>query len=245
MPALLRAAHAVLDDDARFRLHCWLTSCRLTRTAYGAARPELGGLAVGPHTDLVIEGFPRSANTYAVAAFRCANGGAAVLADHLHVAASVVAGVRRGLPVIVVVREPVEAVASLVQRQPMRPETALRAYVRFYARIQRVLPEVVVSDFPVTITAFGSVIEAVNRRHGTAYRPYELTPANERWCREFVLDADVRDQGQLRIETVALPQAARAEQRRPIVESVLAHRDLVDRARDLYAEVRAVAVIPC
>jgi len=93
-------------------------------------------LVFGPYTEIVIEGFPRSANTYALAAFTCANGPRTVVASHLHAASSVAQGVRRGLPVIVVLRDPLDACASLLQRQPVQASSALGAYVRFHERVR-------------------------------------------------------------------------------------------------------------
>jgi hypothetical protein len=238
----IRLAHTFLDDDARFRLHSWVTSQRLAGSVYAALRPQLGRLGVTRETDLVIEGYPRSANTYAVAAFRCTNGEGPVIAGHLHSVSSVRAGVERGLPVVVVVRDPVNAAVSLIQRQPVRPTTALEAYVRFHDRLRPFLDDVVVSDFPVTTTSFGSVVEALNLRHGTSYVPYRPTPGNELWCREFVLAADRRDQGEVTVATVALPHPDRQATRQPVCDAVQREERLVARARELYAEVRAHAV---
>lgn len=237
-----RLTHAFLDDDARFRLHGWLTSRPLARTMYGTLRPHLGRLTVGRDTDLVIEGFPRSANTYAAAAFRCANGDGPVVAGHLHAVSSIQAGVERGIPVIVVVRDPVDAAVSLIQRQPVRAETAVEAYIRFHVQLRPWLPDVLLSDFPVTTTSFGSVIDAVNRRHATRFLPYHHTAANEAWCRDYVTEADRRDQGEVRAETIAAPNAERRARRQPVLDSVLREERLVARARDLYADIRKHAV---
>jgi hypothetical protein len=239
-----RALRTLLDDDVRFRTHRWLVSHAPTRTLYGAVRPGIGRLVATCRTDLVIEGFPRSANTYAVAAFRCANGDGPVLADHLHVAANALRGLRLGAPVVVLVRDPVDASASLVQRQPVRPATALRAYVRFHEALRDRLAELVVSDFAVTTTSFGSVLAEVNRRHGTHFRPFGHTPAEEAWCRGHVVAADLRDQGRVRARTVALPHPERERGRRAVVDAVLRERALVVRAREVYREVRAHSVRP-
>jgi hypothetical protein len=240
--APIRLSRALLDDDARFRLHGWLTSRPLARSVYGTLRPELGRLGVTRETDLVIEGFPRSANTYAAAAFRRANGDSHVIAGHLHAISSIQAGAERGLPVIVVVRDPVDAAVSLIQRQPVRAATAVESYIRFHVRLRPWLPDVLVSDFPVTTTSFGSVIDAVNQRHATRFVPYEHSPDNEAWCRHFVTEADRRDQGEQRVETVALPHAGRRSARQPILQAVLREERLVARARDLYAQLREHAV---
>jgi hypothetical protein len=242
--AVVRLSHSLLGDDTRFQLHGALTSRHWTTILYGGIRPKIRKCIVHDDTDLVIEGFPRSANTYAVAAFRCANGPGPVLADHLHAASSVREGVRRGIPVVVVLRDPVDASVSLIQRQPVRPRTALTAYVRFCTRIRPVLDRVVVSDFTTTTQDFGATLAEVNRRFGTSFSPYEHTEANETWCRDFVIAADRADQGELRESTVALPQASRREQRQPIVDAVVREAALVEDARGWYDELRTASVQP-
>jgi hypothetical protein len=242
MTLAARSVRRVLGDDARLRLHNWLCSRGPTLGAYALLQPKIRPARVTGDTDLVIEGFPRSANTYALAAFRCANGEGPVVADHLHAAASVRDAVERRIPAIVVLRDPVDSCVSLIQRQAVRPGTALEAYVRFHTGIRPVLGDIVVSDFTTTTTAFGSAIAAANSRFGTSFVPYDHTEANEAWCRTFVVEADRVDQGEVRESTVALPQAARHRDRQPIVDAVLRERELVTEARRLYAEIRTSAV---
>jgi hypothetical protein len=242
MTAAVRVVRRLTRDDTRFRLHNWLCSHTPTSRAYVALQPKLRGGLVTDRTGLVIEGFPRSANTYALAAFTCANGSTTVVASHLHAAASVAEGVRRALPVVVVLRDPLDACVSLLQRQPVRPSTALRAYVRFHERISPHASDLVLSDFPVTTGDFGATIGAVNRRFGTSFTVYQHTPENEAWCRDYVVDADRRDQGEVRESTVALPQVGRQEGREQVVEAVTAEASLLERARRLYDELRSGAV---
>jgi hypothetical protein len=240
--APIRLSRAILGDDARFRLHGWLTLRRLTTLPYGRIRPKIGRSMVRADTDIVIEGFPRSANTYAVAAFRCANGTGPVVASHLHAASSVEGGVRRRIPVIVVIRDPLDACVSLIQRQSLRPSSALEAYIRFHTGIRPYLEDIVVSEFSVTTEAFGSTIETTNRRFGTAFVPYERTEANEAWCRSFVIEADRKDQGEVRESTVAVPQTVRQSSRQPVVDAVNQEVSLLAESRRLYDDVRSTAV---
>lgn len=240
--ASIRLSRAILNDEARFRLHGWLTSRRVTTLPYGWIRPGIGRSMVRADTDIVIEGFPRSANTYAVAAFRCANGAGPVVASHLHAASSVERGVRREIPVIVVIRDPLDACVSLIQRQSLRPSSALDAYIRFHTAIRPYVDDIVVSEFSVTTEAFGSTIDTTNRRFGTAFVPYQRTEANEAWCRNFVIEADRKDQGAVRESTVAVPHAGRQGSRQPVVDAVNQEGSLLAESRRLYDDVRSDAV---
>jgi hypothetical protein len=242
MTSAVRVVRRLTGDDTRFRLHNWLCAHDATARVYAALQPTVRGNMVAATTQLVIEGFPRSANTYALAAFRCANGPDVEVADHLHAGRSVRAAVDRGLPCIVLARDPVDACTSMIQRQPVRARTALAAYLRFYAQVTPVLDNVVVSDFATTTGDFGAVISEVNRRFGTSYRPYEHTEANEAWCREFVIEADRVDQGAVQGSTVALPHADRVAGREAVRAGVCAEGDLVRQAERLYDGVRRATV---
>jgi hypothetical protein len=242
MNALVRGVRRATSDDVRFRLHNWLCSHGATSRAYAAFQPKVRGNLVTHATQLVIEGFPRSANTYALAAFRCANGPDVEVADHLHAGRSVRVAAGRRVPCIVLVRDPVDACTSMIQRQPVRARTALDAYLRFYAQVTPVLGQVVVSDFATTTGDFGAVIDEVNRRFGTAYQRYEHTEPNEAWCRAFVTEADRVDQGAVRGSTIALPHADRAAGRERVRALVRAERELVGEARRMYDALRRAAV---
>lgn len=77
--------------------------------------PRLRPRRVSRSTDLVIEGFPRSANTYALVAFEHANGTAHRVSSHLHTPESVRRAVRLRLPVVLLVRDPAEVLVSTLQ----------------------------------------------------------------------------------------------------------------------------------
>ena len=90
---------------------------------------------VTPTTEIVIERYPRSANTFALVAFQLAQSRELEIAHHLHAAAQIKRAVALGVPAIVLVREPSEAVLSLMVRDPSASmRWAIRGYVRFFQR---------------------------------------------------------------------------------------------------------------
>jgi hypothetical protein len=143
----------------------------LFRTAYLVARQRLDVL-VGPNTDLLIEGYPRSANTFAVLAFRTANPGTRT-ANHLHNPAHVMLATRYGVPAVVLLRRPSQAIPSLLVRRPDLPAArAIRNYVEFYELLEPYLDRIVVASFETVIGDFAAVIAAVNERFATGFRLY-------------------------------------------------------------------------
>jgi hypothetical protein len=129
-------------------------------------------------TEIVIEGYPRSGNTFAVVAFRLAQGRQIEIAHHLHAAAQIKRAARLDVPAIVLVREPSEAVLSVLVRDPHASvRWALRSYIRFYSAVVPYLEKKVVAPFPTVTSDLASIIRMVNTRYGTAFK--EFVPTEE------------------------------------------------------------------
>ena len=130
-------------------------------------------LAVEPGTDIVIEGFPRSANTFAVVAFEKAQEQTVSVAHHLHVPSQVLRAVKLGIPVIVLIREPVAAICSLVVREPhLDLKTALNDYINFYNTIIPVSKNFVTARFEDVTSDFGEIIKEVNAKFSTNFSEF-------------------------------------------------------------------------
>src|SRR5919204_5168588 len=151
------------------------------RLVVPAARLRGRGVPIGTDTDIVIEGFPRSANTFTVAAFTMSQRRPVRVAHHLHAPGHVIAAVRRGLPALVLVRQPEDAVLEyLIRRPQLTGAQAVRGYVRFYRPLVSHLDHFVVGSFEKVTTDLGAVIRRLNDRFGTDFVPFEHTDANVR-----------------------------------------------------------------
>lgn len=134
-----------------------------------ARRYPFSEMAVREETNICIEGFPRSANSYAVAAFKLDNAGVKP-GHHLHVPAQILRARKLRKPVIAVIREPLEAVASfLVFQSSVNADLYLKLYRDFYKALIPYREEIVTADFKTVISDFNSVIVRVNQKYGTAF----------------------------------------------------------------------------
>jgi hypothetical protein len=151
--------------------------------------PDSSPPPVGPFTDVVIEGFPRSGNTFAVGAFRMAQIVKPLIAHHHHVPAQVIAGAKKGIPVLLLIREPDEAVLSYVVRYPhLALSQALRHYIRFYSRCLPYRSDVVTASFDEVTSDMGAVTRRLNERFRTAFAEFEHTEANVARCFDEMQD---------------------------------------------------------
>ncbi len=127
---------------------------------------------VGPETQLVIEGFPRSANTFAVIAFRQAQREKMRIAHNLHAPAQVIRASRLNVPALVLIRDPKDAVLSFVVRDPISVEQALKHYISFYESVAEYRDSFVLGTFEEVTSDYGTVIERINERFGTTFLPF-------------------------------------------------------------------------
>ena len=126
------------------------------------------------NTELVIEGYPRSGNSFAHAAFRLAQNRPICLAHHCHAPAQVIAAHRWQIPALVIFREPDDAVKSLLLFSPeiYTTKEAYREYVNFYEPLLQIREGYVLASFETVTKDFGEVIRSVNSRFETEFNDF-------------------------------------------------------------------------
>jgi hypothetical protein len=134
------------------------------------ARQKYGHMVLDDETELVIDGFTRSANVYAVIAFQQAQRRPVRVAHLLHSPGHIVAAARRGIPALVTIREPKGAVLSCMIREPFTTAPQLlRAWIRFHERLLPYRDRLVVGEFSRVTSDLGSIVDEVNGRFGTSF----------------------------------------------------------------------------
>lgn len=172
-----------------------------------------------PDTELVIDGFQGSGNSFATVAFKSCQERPVRLAHHLHAPAQIIKAVEQNVPVLVTLRDPADAVVSLISRWPyIGLEQGLRAYIRFYEALTPYLNRMVVSPFAMTTGPIDQVFEAVNDTFGCAFSVFSPTGKNVARIRsKTTLNSEAESARQvqkekLRMDIVAPAHAALREQ---------------------------------
>jgi hypothetical protein len=201
-------------------------------------------LAVRRDTQIVIEGYPRSGNTFAAVAFQTEQPPKQKvrMAHHLHVAAQVVRACEWRLPVMLLIRKPDEAVVSRVIRQPaLSAEDALVDYIGFYRAVLPLLPNVVVAPFPKVTSDFGGLVRQVNERFGTTFAVPVSSPEHTRRTFERIEKLGPKWNGVEGINEsrIARPSAERSAQKGEAAAALTAGRaaGLVSTATDIYETI--------
>jgi hypothetical protein len=151
------------------------------------ARRRHGDAVVSESTDLVIDGFTRSASTFAVVAFQLAQPQPVRVGHHLHAPSQIIQAVRLGVPTLLTVRPPEDTVLSLVIREPyVTIPQGLTAYARFHARLVEHRAGMVVAGFDEVTGHLDRVIERLNARFGTDFTEFVHTDEHVRECFDLI-----------------------------------------------------------
>jgi hypothetical protein len=143
------------------------------------ARIRRHGVVVAGDTEIVIEGYPRSANSFAVAAFDMPQPRPLRIAHHTHAPAQIVTACRKGIPTLVLVREPdAAALNTCIYHPELTVKQALQSYITFHTVIWPYRDRFVVGPFPEITSDFGATMRRVNDRFGTSFVPFDHTQEN-------------------------------------------------------------------
>lgn len=160
--------------------------CYLGMLGFSLARKGWCATRIASTASLaVIDGYPRSANSFAVKAFMEAQGGFVRVGNHTHSPANLIRGVRLGKPVLMVIRDPRDAILGycawcdetegemphFLRRLQLR--IFAKRYVQFHRKLIPYSDSMVVADFNDVITDYGQVIAKVNLKFKTEFKLFE------------------------------------------------------------------------
>jgi len=195
------------------------------------------GTGIDAQTKVVIEGYQSAANSFAREAFRAVNPDVGI-ASHMHCVAPLVLARQRGIPALVLLREPVSSITSLIARFD-RPDfsSELSRYTRFYRQLAGVRDYVLFATFEEATSNFGLVIEQLNRRFGSSFVLYRDNDAELAARVRHVIDSYTETVFGDRAEgRKAMPSQARAAKAEALRTALLAPEfaGRVSRARGLF-----------
>jgi hypothetical protein len=190
------------------------------------------------NTDIVIEGFPRSGNSFAYAAFLLANGHNFVVSHHVHRPSQIILAAERRIPTLVIIRPPIDAVVSLVIFRPfLSVKQALRSYIDFYGRIKPWRDNFLLTTFGDVTRDFGAVLDELNNKFNTSFSEFHHTAENVEKCFAMVEQFSNQFAGHHDERLVARPSRKRedlkSELKQELADSRLRH--LIEQAETLYA----------
>lgn len=205
---------------------------------YFRVTPKLRAKLVTRTTDVVIEGFPRSGNTFLTAAFVFANKERPIkIASHLHSELQILNGIKYGTPCIVIIRRPIDAILSLVIREPtVSVNEAIDMYSNFYSALIPHKNKFVVASFDDVVADVNMIIRKVNIRYSTDF--YEIESLSENTGKIFSLidemgKVDSKDH-KIRMTHVARPDDSRDKIKAEKIKMLEKYKFALADADDVY-----------
>lgn len=206
-------------DKARFELRSVLGQYPFY-TSYLRHKLRMVGLDAAPgwnvclvdkYSELVIDAFWRSGNTFALAALKLTMGPDFQVGHHACTPSQVKMAKKLAIPTLLIIRPPRDTVISCLKWNPYSPNQWLRTYIRYYEGIADAADWACVAEFGELISDFGVVLERLNQRFGTNIGPFDHSDDNVRRCFEMIEQND-----RLRFGTVAEAQVSRPSDERAL-----------------------------
>lgn len=202
-------------------------------------------LVCGPETDVVIEGYPRSSNSFTVWMLEVLQGDEPHLnvAHHTHTTENLRLGIYFGKPIVVLVRPAEDAILSFMIYGDRSVEYATERYKAFYSGVLRLPEPPMAVQFETVVNDVNQVVGRINRvitARGSKPVPLSQDPAADIARVKAIARAQAVDIHVGKIDQrVSVPNALREEikaTRRAEVQAYLAKRpgviDLYDRVLD-------------
>jgi hypothetical protein len=154
----------------KHKLFSIIAASPLLVSLFYGQRKKFKPLVANKHSRIVIEGFPRSANTFAVVAFKQAQTNDFLIAHHIHAEAQFKLAVKYNIPAIALLREPLDAVCSLLIRDPSYTvDQALLRYIKFYSVVNELNDQLLIAKFSDVTQNFNKVITQCNKKFSTNF----------------------------------------------------------------------------
>ncbi|MBW8190577.1 hypothetical protein K0504_05965 [Neiella marina] len=189
--------------------------------------------------EICIEGFPRSGNTFLYHYFSFFNPGTKV-SHHVHAPIQVKLAVRHKIPCILVVREPIQTIASLYAvDEKISIRQALSYYKDFYYGVLPYLDDVYVVDNSDLNDVTTHVIDKVNAEFGTQFNVGESCDDSLSKIKENIRKSN---DGNPQAMLVALPSEEKERIKNKMVERIKAHPAYAE-AEALFSQVRQHRIV--
>ena len=198
-------------------------------------------LVCGPDTDLVIEGYPRSSNSFTIWMLEVLQGQGPYLriAHHIHAIENLRLGVHFGKPLVVLARPAEDAILSYIIYSDRSVEFATERYEQFFPGVLSLPVRPVVIPFEIVTGDFNKVVTRINTAiAGRGLRPVPFSQdlaADTKAASEIARQQAEIVHGDKKDLQVAVPNAVREEikaARRAEVQAYLARRPGVARLYD-------------
>jgi hypothetical protein len=204
---------------------------------------EFPNLVCKDDTDIVIEGYPRSSNSFTFWMLTVLGQGRPPLriAHHTHRIENLQIGQLLGKPTVVLIRPPADAILSFMIYHDLTVERAAQRYIDFYTGVLELPERPAVFRFADIITDFNKVVRHVNAVTGAGIPLSADMAADTAKAHAKSRDLAEKVHGDKVVERLAVPLAERELLKRKLRGKVQAHMQTAPELQRLHDRIDALA----
>ncbi len=137
--------------------------------------------------DILISGPPRVSNTF-VGRMIMFNQENLTLVNHFHSPGQVINAIKKGVPAIIIIRDPIDMATSLCIKYPMiHPFVALQTYIVYYKNLLKYRDKFLLIDFETIKSDFNEIITQFNVKYKDIFQLEFINDLKEH--ERYVLDS--------------------------------------------------------
>ncbi|MCV9388490.1 hypothetical protein [Reichenbachiella ulvae] len=194
------------------------------------------GLEFGKLTRIVIEGFPRSANTYSVVVVEEFLKNKVHIAHHLHNPCQIICGLKNNISCYLLIRKPVDAISSYVIRNNVSVRYGLKDYIRFYDTLINYKERLHVIEFEKLINNPRLIVDDLIITQGDIIKKDLGREVDNEEIFTQIEEISVKNFSKLSEKEVARPSEGRQKLKQRVIDEIYSkkYEFLLERANALY-----------
>lgn len=151
---------------------------------------------INKNTNITIDGFERSANTYSFYYFKELNKDTKI-AHHSHSYQQMIHSLEKKIPTILLIRKPYDAIISsyIYHFQKVPVQLLADTWINFYKPLIPFKDNLIVSDFNTTISNFSKIISLANDKYDTNFN-YVLNENHNKILQEKLNERKIKSNRQ-------------------------------------------------
>lgn len=188
----------------------------------------------------VFEGYPRSGNTFSCDMVDVLTGKTLKMGHHVHKVENVLVGQGLGQPVVILIRDPKDAILSFMIFSGRDVAFCARMYLDFYQGVLKANDGFCFVDFDMVVTDFNAVVRKINAATGLKLPLAEDLEAASTEARNRAKARAVRVHGDKAKERVGTPTAEREKMKAAKRSEVLDYLAQHPEIDEVYKKVMAL-----
>ena len=199
----------LLINDIKWKLKNFITQNEFLFKAMKLAFFK-GAVHVKENHHLTLEGFPRSGNTFCIAAILTMASNEVYISRHRHEIGQVVRSLKYNVPVNIIIRDPANSITSFVIRERVSLKFALSYYHQYHSYILRKSYQISVFDFDEFVQ-FPEKYSLYILEHSKYTGGFNSSHNIKHDIKEMIIQMELKDSGlsDIRSSHISLPSQSK------------------------------------